>query len=161
MSAENEALLKRFYDAFQARDGEAMAACYADDVWFSDPVFPELRGERARDMWRMLTGRAADLKVTYELRTVGAERGAVHWEAWYTFSATGRRVHNVIEAAFDFRDGRIVRHVDTFDFHRWSRQALGMVGLLLGWTSFLQGKGQAQADKALAAFSAKRPASKT
>jgi len=41
------ALVQRFYAAFDARDAEAMAACYHPDVVFSDPVFGELRGERA------------------------------------------------------------------------------------------------------------------
>lgn len=146
----SDEVLRRFYDAFAKRDGEAMAACYADDVVFSDPVFPSLHGERARNMWRMLTQRAADFSLTYDVRGPGL----VHWEAHYTFSQTGRRVHNIIDAKLDVRDGRIVRHVDTFDFWRWSRQALGAPGLLLGWSSLLQKKVQASAAKGLDQFRA-------
>ena len=41
MSAEdNKQLIERFYAAFGRRDGDAMAACYAPDASFSDPVFP-------------------------------------------------------------------------------------------------------------------------
>ena len=36
------------------------------------------------------------------------------------------------------RDGLIVDHVDSFDFHRWAGQALGPSGRLLGGTSFLR-----------------------
>lgn len=146
----SDEVLRRFYDAFAKRDGEAMAACYADDVVFSDPVFPSLHGERARNMWRMLTQRAADFSLTYDVRGPGR----VHWEAHYTFSQTGRRVHNVIDAQLEVRDGRIVRHVDTFDFWRWSRQALGAPGVLLGWSSLLQKKVQASAAKGLDQFRA-------
>ena len=72
--------------------------------------------------------------------------------ARYTFSATGRKVLNRIDASFEFRDGLIVRHIDRFDFWRWSRQALGTPGLLLGWTGFLRGKVRAKAAASLAAF---------
>ena len=65
MSANNIALIERFYTAFQKRDGDAMAACYADDVEFSDPVFPSLQGARAGGMWRMLCGRATDLEIVF------------------------------------------------------------------------------------------------
>jgi hypothetical protein len=40
-----------------------MVACYAPDVEFSDPVFPRLRGEEARAMWRMPVERGQDLRV--------------------------------------------------------------------------------------------------
>ncbi len=152
----SEALLRRFYDAFAARDGEAMAACYADDVVFSDPAFPDLRGAEAGDMWRMLTGRAADLRIEYRVEHADATRGQVHWEAWYTFSQTGRKVHNVIDATLELRDDRIVRHTDRFDFHRWSKQALGPAGLLLGWTTWMQRKVQAKAGEGLRQFRAGR-----
>jgi len=52
-----EMLVREFYRAFAARDAEAMGRCYHADVAFSDPVFPMLRGEDARDMWRMLLSR--------------------------------------------------------------------------------------------------------
>ena len=58
MSQAHHALITRFYQAFQQLDAETMAQCYTEDVLFSDPVFGELRGQDARDMWRMLTSRA-------------------------------------------------------------------------------------------------------
>lgn len=58
-----EVVITRFYDCFAQRDAEGMAACYADDVVFTDPAFGELRGERARDMWRMLCRTGKDLQV--------------------------------------------------------------------------------------------------
>jgi ketosteroid isomerase-like protein len=127
-------VIESFYGAFARRDAEAMAALYRDDVRFSDPAFGPLSGEHARNMWRMLTAAAPDLEITFGQVT---ERSA-HWEARYTFSATGRRVHNVIDAEFEIREGKIVRHDDHFDFGRWSRQALGPAGWLLGWTPLIQ-----------------------
>ena len=67
-----------------------------------------------------------------------ATSGRAHWDATYTYSATGRRVVNKIDATFAFRDGRITRHHDRFDLHRWARQALGLDGSLLGWAPPVQ-----------------------
>jgi ketosteroid isomerase-like protein len=149
---DNEATIRRFYEAFQRRDAAAMAACYAPDVHFSDPVFPDLRGPQAGMMWKMLCERGKDLRLEFRDVRADAATGGAHWEAWYTFSATGRKVHNVIDASFEFRDGRIARHVDRFDLYRWSRQALGPTGLLLGWSPLLQNKVRAMAAKGLADY---------
>jgi ketosteroid isomerase-like protein len=65
----NRALIERFYAAFDRHDGEAMAACYAPNPRFRDPVFQELRGEEPGAMWRMLTGRAEDLRVELAARS--------------------------------------------------------------------------------------------
>jgi len=136
-----------------------MVACYAPQVRFSDPVFPALVGNEARGMWRMLCARGKDLRVEFtDVRADGAS-GAAHWEARYTFSASGRQVHNIIEARFTFADGLIATHADTFDLYRWSRQALGAKGLLLGWTPLVQGAIRRQGASALARWmSASGPA---
>lgn len=149
------ALLTRFYRGFTARDAEAMAACYSADIHFSDPVFPDLRGPRAGAMWRMLCSRATDLRIEFEEPKVEGDRGAVHWEAHYTYSATGRTVHNIIEARFELRNGLIAEHHDRFDLYRWARQALGMKGILLGWAPPVQGAIRRQAATALDRYLAK------
>lgn len=82
--------------------------------------------------------------------------GNARWQAWYTFSATGRHVHNVIDAAFRFRDGLIIEHRDRFSFWRWARQALGPTGLLLGWTPFLRAKVMRTARAGLDAYVSRR-----
>jgi ketosteroid isomerase-like protein len=147
----NEELIERFYAAFGARDGAAMAACYAPDVVFSDPVFGELRGADPGRMWVMLTGRAQDLAITLESHGATGDAGEAHWLADYTFGATGRRVHNDVRARFVFRDGLIAEHRDAFSFYAWSRQALGPAGLLLGWTPVLRSRVRGQALAGLAA----------
>ena len=148
----NAALVHRFYQAFGARDADAMCACYAPDVVFEDPAFGELHGAEACGMWRMLCSRAKDLRVEASDIVADDTRGSAHWEAVYTFTQTGRRVHNRIDARFEFRDGLIAVHRDRFDFWAWSRQALGAPGLLLGWTSLLRGKVRAQARAGLHKF---------
>jgi ketosteroid isomerase-like protein len=145
------ALISSFYDAFSRRDWAAMGACYHPDVHFSDPVF-DLHGERARLMWQMLCTRGRDLTIAFRNVSAEGDHGRAHWDATYTFSATGRKVLNRVDAAFTFRDGLIVRHEDSFDFYAWSRQALGLPGLLLGWSSLLQNKVRAQAARGLESF---------
>ena len=147
-------VVSRLYQAFAARDHEAMARCYTPDAQFSDPVFTDLRGTQVAAMWRMLCQRATDLRIVHRDVSAGGDNGAAHWEAWYTYSATGRPVHNVIEATFTFRDGLIATHHDHFDLYRWTRQALGLTGVLLGWTPAFQSAVRRKAAVALARFSA-------
>jgi ketosteroid isomerase-like protein len=152
MTHPNEELIERFYTALGRHDGDTMAACYASDATFADPVFPRLTGNEAGDMWRMLTSRATDLEVDLVERAAGDETGSAHWIARYTFNQTGRFVEYDIRASFRFADGLIAEHRDVFDFHRWSRQALGPVGLLLGWSPVLRLAVRRQARSALDAF---------
>ena len=148
----NAQVITRFYEAFAVRDAETMARCYHRDVEFSDPVFPNLKGDAAGDMWRMLAARATDLVVRFDVKSADDQRGEAHWDADYTFTKTGRKVSNRIDAQFEFQDGLIRRHRDRFDLWRWSRMALGAPGLLLGWSPLLRNKVRHQAATGLAAF---------
>ena len=130
---------QRFYEAFAQRDSETMAACYHDDAVFEDPAFGELDATDARDMWTMLCSNATDLSIDHTVLEHSDTSATTNWIATYTFS-TGRRVVNDITATMQFRDGLIVDHRDDFSFWTWSRQALGPVGLFLGWTPMLQSK---------------------
>lgn len=152
----NAKLIEGFYAAFARRDAEGMIACYAGDVVFSDPVFPSLRGDEARAMWRMLCERGKDLRVEASGIEAGDSEGRAHWEAFYTFSATGQKVHNIIDARFELAEGKIVRHVDTFDLRRWAGMALGWKGKLLGWLPPVQNAVRKQADAGLRAYMKKR-----
>ncbi len=152
----NEALITKFYTAFQQLDSATMAACYHRDVTFSDSVFVNLKGDEARAMWAMLCGRAKDIQVNFSNVQANNATGSAHWEAYYTFGASGRKVHNVIEARYKFKDGLIIDHQDSFNFYRWSSQALGLPGMLLGWTPFLQRKVQTQSRATLDKYMASK-----
>lgn len=104
----------------------------------------------------MLCERAKDLRVEFRDIEANDSTGCAQWEAWYTFSPTGRQVHNRIDACFEFREGKIIRHRDSFDFWAWASQALGPTGLLLGWSGFIKDRVRSQAGKNLAAFLRKR-----
>jgi len=130
----------RLYTAFAAHDASTMAACYADDAVFSDPVFPRLRGQTIGAMWRMLIeGSKGDLAVTHGNVQRAGDVVLARWEARYGFGPGKRRVHNVIDARLRVNAaGLIVEHEDRFDLYRWSRMALGLPGVLLGWAPPLQ-----------------------
>lgn len=155
--SSNAATIESFYQAFEQRDHAAMAACYHRDVHFSDPVFTDLRGDEVTAMWHMLCVQGTDLAVQYGDVTSEGEGGTAHWEARYTFTPTGRFVHNAVDASFVFQDGRIIEHVDDFDLWRWTRQALGTLGVLTGWTGLARGKVREAADQNLRRFIDEHP----
>jgi ketosteroid isomerase-like protein len=148
----NEEVINKFYEAFAKRDHEGMASCYHDEIRFSDPVFPNLEGPAAGAMWRMLCERGADLVIEHSKVSASDTEGSAHWDARYTFSATGRKVLNRIDASFRFKDGKIIQHDDVFDLWAWSRMALGLPGMLLGWTPIIRNKVQGQAGGQLKRF---------
>jgi ketosteroid isomerase-like protein len=147
----NAELIEAFYQAFQAKDATTMAASYHPDATFADPVF-ELRGSEVGDMWRMFCATGNDLEVQFSDVAADDQRGRARWEARYTFTPTGRPVHNLIEASFTFGDGLIVEHTDEFDLAAWAKQALGLSGLLLGRTKFMQARIREQAATQLARY---------
>lgn len=141
--------ITRFYEAFIRRDHQVMGACYHDEATFHDPVFGTLNAEQARAMWRMLLSSSMDLRITYQVLNSTEDGGTAQWDAYYTFSRTGRPVHNSIKATFTFKDGLILTHHDHFDLWRWSRQALGLSGFLLGWSPIVANKVRGTARRAL------------
>lgn len=143
---DNTSLVTEFYTAFANQNYRGMIACYHNDIEFSDPAFGTLKGDEAKAMWQMLIERSGGkLKVVFSDVTANS----AHWEAFYEFSKTGRNVHNKIDARFEFKDGKIYRHHDHFNLWKWSTQALGASGFLLGYTSFFKNKLQKQTRKLL------------
>lgn len=154
----SQATIERLYAAFHQLDAAAMAACYAPDATFDDEAFSLQGRERIGGMWAMLCEAVRSKgRDVWKLDVSQVTDRSAHWEPTYRFSATGRIVHNIIDAEFEFdAQGLIRRHRDRFDFWRWSRQALGTPGLLLGWTPMLRNKVRAQAAKNLDAFLARK-----
>lgn len=152
----NAALIAQFYQAFQQHNAEGMVACYHPDIAFSDPVFQDLHGERAKGMWRMLVGRSTDLALIFRDVSADDHTGKAAWEATYTFSQTGRKVVNKVQATFQFQDGQIRIHQDRFDLWRWAGMALGPRGSLLGWTPLVQTAIRRNAARGLDAFMRKQ-----
>lgn len=155
----NQALIRALYEALAKKDPAALAELYHEKAVFMDPAFGRLTREEACAMWRMLLTRAGDLAIAFEVGEADDYAGTGRWTATYTFSRTGRRVVNSIQSQFGFLDGKVLAHRDRFDFWKWSRQSLGLPGLLLGWTPWFRRRFQDQARKQLAAYMAKESSS--
>ncbi len=154
-----ERLIHTFYEAFARGDAETMARCYHPEVRFEDPAFGVLKGKQASDMWRMLLSQASDLEVRHkyvqvQLMPDGVYRGQAHWDADYTFSLTGNKVNNQIDASFTFKDGLIYTHTDRFDTQRWASMALGLPGVFFGGHDFFKNALQRTARQRLEDFQA-------
>jgi len=149
----NVQLISNFYSSFQKLDAEGMNQCYSDDIVFFDPVFGLLEGEQVKAMWRMLCSKARDLKISYgNITELDAEYYTCDWVAEYTFSKTGRHVINKIKAHMKIHEGKVIEHSDAFSLHKWSKQAMGFSGWLLGWNKFYQQKIKNSARKNLLRF---------
>lgn len=155
----NESLIHHFYTCFKNKDIKGMQACYADDATFSDAVFKSLNANQVRKMWEMLIKKGKDMRIEYDHVEVEGEMGSAEWIAHYTFSLTGKKVVNKIKASFVFENGKIIQHEDDFSFYKWSKQAMGLTGLLLGWTSFLRNKISETAFENLRLYMAAHPGS--
>lgn len=154
----NTQTLTKFYTAFAALDADTMASCYAEDAIFDDAVFSLQGRAQVAGMWRMLcdaTKARGRQDWRLEFRDIQADTGtgSAHWEAHYRFIASGRLVHNLIDAEFSFSpEGLIASHRDTFNFWRWSVQALGIPGFVLGWTPWFNRQVRQQASANLQKF---------
>ena len=146
----NQQLITNFYTAFGNNDIQKMAECYHENIQFQDPAFGILNEKEPITMWKMLLERTkGNIKIDFFDVEANENSGSATWVATYVFSKTNRRVVNKIKAEFEFQDGLIIKHTDTFDIYKWAKQALGFKGFLLGWTSFMKNKIQEGAKKSL------------
>lgn len=126
-----------------------MQNCYADDAIFTDEVFANLNANQVKAMWEMFCKNGKDLQINFTNIQADEKNGSAEWTAVYTFSKTKRRVLNKIKANFIFHNGKILTHTDRFNFYKWAAQALGVTGILLGWTSFVKNKVRKEGMKTL------------
>jgi len=146
----HQELLEHFYHCLKTKNAEGMIACYHDDIEFTDPAFGRLKGTEAKNMWLMSKGK--NLAIDYSNISADAEMGKGHWTATYTFSKTNRNVINKITSTFEFKDEKIIQHVDTFDLHIWAKQALGIKSNVLYALGILKSSIQRKSKKTLHTF---------
>jgi hypothetical protein len=155
---QNETTIHKFYSAFANSDDKTMCECYHPNIQFQDPVFGILNRNDVCNMWKMLIEKSkGNIKIEFSDIKADESSGSAKWIATYNFSKTNRKVVNVIQAQFQFQDGLIIRHSDNFDIWKWSKQALGFKGILLGWTGFMQKQIQKQALSSLKSYNKRNP----
>lgn len=153
----NQELIHHFYTSFAKGDYQGMIDCYHKNIEFEDPAFGKLKGNNAKAMWQMLiTKNKGGIDISHSNVSATEKIGTANWLAKYTFSQTGRKVINNVSAQFEFADGKIIKHTDTFNMWTWSKQALGLKGLLLGGTPFMKTKIQQTTNKLLNDFKLKQ-----
>lgn len=146
-------LIKQFYEGFAEKNAEKMNTCYHKDVTFEDPAFGKLSSERTHAMWQMLLlNKNAIQKVSFNNIQVNGTEGKANWIAEYEFGPNKRKVINHVKANFEFKDNLIIKHKDEFSMWKWSQQALGLAGILLGWSPLIKNKVQATTKQRLDLF---------
>ncbi len=146
---DNKQLITTFYQSFQKKDYKTMQSCYGENAIFNDEVFLNLNADEVRAMWEMFCVKGKDLQIDFTNVQADENGGSAEWTATYTFSKTNRKVVNHINSIFNIENGKITKHTDVFHFHKWAGQALGITGLLLGWTPMLKSKVGKEARKNL------------
>ncbi len=153
MSQANRDLVEKFYSAFLESDAKTMNSWYSENAEFSDPVFPHLKGDDIKAMWSMLCQRKAEPgSRSFSIVEVNETSASINWSATYKFPLNGRLIHNEIQSVMTFSNGKIIKHVDRFDFWKWSRQAFGLPAMLFGWSWPFQSAVQKSIDAKLREF---------
>jgi len=149
----NKELIEKFYTSFSNGNANGMTECYHKNIQFQDPVFGKLKGVEAVKMWEMLLSKkSSTTKISFSGIETSENKGSVNWVANYVYGKEKRKVTNKVSANFKFKDGKIIEHIDTFNVWLWSKQALGTIGFLLGWTPFMKHKIQKTTKKQLEDF---------
>jgi len=137
----HQAIVTDFYTAFAEGDANRMVSYYHDEAIFQDPAFGSLSGDRVPSMWRMLlSNKDAAPQISFSNISVRDDSISAEWRAEYLFGPKKRRVVNEVLAQMQFQDGKIISHVDSFDVWKWAKQALGLTGVILGWSPFMKNK---------------------
>jgi ketosteroid isomerase-like protein len=150
----NEALVRQFYACLASGDPDGATRCYDADVFYSDPLFPRLRGEAAAHLWRMRLEPGSALEVRLLEASGDADGATARWAI--RERVRGRTVVTQGRSMFAFRAGRISRQYDRYSLWRWSAGALGFAGAALGWFGPFRWALRRRAARALERFSAGR-----
>ncbi|WP_237708881.1 hypothetical protein [Gillisia marina] len=67
-----------------------------------------------------------------------------------------RTVINNVTANFQFKEDKIIKHIDDFNLWTWSKQALGSSGYFLGWSSYMRDQIQKKTGKLLNSYIEKK-----
>lgn len=147
--------LERFFDALRRCDKAALRDCCSPGLRFDDPLI-SITGRDDRLDWCTLLWTPCDgdgQRIWHlELDDVHTRGplGTARWNLRYRYTPTGRLIELAVTSQFTFDpDGSITAQRDSFDFWRWSRQAHGLLGLLLGWTPLLWDQARDQARVSL------------
>ena len=132
MELTNQQVIEQFYTALSNRDIKALSNCYHEEVVYSDVGFGIQKGKDAKLVWQFLMNNVDEnFMVTFSDIQANETRGSANWVAKYQFNQ--RNIENQITATFQFQNGKIIYHKDKYSLWKWSQQAFGFLGYLIGW----------------------------
>lgn len=140
----NEQLLRSLFQAIDAHKVNDVVDCYTENATFEDIAFRLENKKQIRAMWEMLfkpevNDRRCDLRVEVKEVTADDAAGRAAIVDSYTYRDKLRPVINRIESTFQFRDGKISKHIDKCDAICWARQAIGgFEGFIAGHVEFIR-----------------------
>lgn len=147
LSQTASAVVNRFFESYQRSDWQSMARCYHDKASFSDPIYPDLREENIVYLWFSRLSKHQSIDLQYRVVFADERKAQVEWTAISPFNGKAVKIEGL--STFALWDETIVRHVDEFSFVKWSRQAQGLKGWLLGGSRFYQARVQRSARSQL------------
>ena len=95
----------KFYDAFASADVETLKKLYDEKLIFNDEIFVGLNYEETIKMWSSLLIGNKDMSIKYTIKEYSENKVKVEWIADYLFSASRRKVRNVIIANMEIENG--------------------------------------------------------
>lgn len=102
---ELDAWLRRYGEAWEARDPDAAAVLFSEDAeYYETPFVAPARGpDGVRYYWANATGNQSDVAFSYEMICVSGDRGMASWSATFTRVSTGvkERLDGVFLLQFD------------------------------------------------------------
>lgn len=125
-----------FFEAYSRRNTGDMCNRYSSLIYYSDPVFGLLKDEQVIKMWQFRVANSNELSLIYgNISDRGDNYYTCEWTATYRFAPTGKKIIHKAKAYMKVEDGIITEHSDAYSFYKWIRQAYGISGWILGWSS--------------------------
>ena len=136
---QNEQTIIHFLDSFSKRDFEEMNRMYSDDIVFFDPKVGLLREGIAKKLWKYQYENVNNFSFSFgEVIQVDEEYYTCENIILYRHPQTKRKIKDKRKSYFRMENGKIVEQSDAFKFYAWNRQAFGIMGWVLGWSTFFQ-----------------------
>ncbi len=136
-----------FFRAYAKADPVLIGQCLHQQISFSDPLFPDLRGARALLRWHWLLRQTQDLSVQHQV--IFADDRKAQLKVNVSYSWHGRQVNLPVLTTLTIWDDLIVRHVDEYSYYEYAKQAQGLAGRVLGALPMAQSAVQRRALQAV------------
>jgi hypothetical protein len=138
----NWTIIDRLFKAFQSKDADAILAAYSAKCQFNHPLIGCMSKDEFSKAVQIFIRETPDYELAFQINHVSAKRVEVEWTMTHIFHLTGRIIKQNGKTTCFLSANSVVRQIDQFDRRIWSRQAMGVTGLVLsfvpGWKSFIE-----------------------